>query len=189
MREREEEEGGGGCTKEQLLDILNEATKNASMLTGLGPGGINLARSVSSVGERHSADFASPALPQRAETFGGFDQQQQPLTMTAKTINLDENHELSVVASSGPPSTTNLNNPQTTQQSQQQQQQHEQSLLQMDPERQEAAVNLMHFLHSMSCMVSEHFTSLERCVDSSSFLQNMRRVCQSTHFLSQIISA
>lgn len=170
MREREEEEGGGGCTKEQLLDMLNEATKSASMLTGLGPGGINLARSVSSVGERHSADFASPALPQRAETFGGFDQQNQPLTMTAKTINLDENHELSVVASSGPPSTTNLNNAQATPQQQmqeQQQQQHEQSLLHMDPERQEVAVNLMHCLHSMSCMVSEHFTSLERCVDFS----------------------
>ena len=84
VRERDEEEGGGGCTKEQLLEVLNEATKNASMLTGLGPGGVNLARSVSSVGERHSADFASPALPQRAETFGGFDQQQQPMTMTAK---------------------------------------------------------------------------------------------------------
>ena len=169
VREREEEEGGGGCTKEQLLDILNEATKNASMLTGLGPGGINLARSVSSVGERHSADFASPALPQRAETFGGFDQ--QPLTMTAKTINLDENHELSVVASSGPPSTTNLNIAQATQQQQmqqqQQQQQHDDSLLQMDPERQEAAMSLMNCLHSMSCVVSEHFTSLERCVDFS----------------------
>ena len=159
VRERDEEEGGGGGTKEQLLEVLNEATRNASLLTGLGPGGVNLARSVSSVGERHSADFASPALPQRAETFGGFDQQQQPLTMTAKTINLDENHELSVVASSGPPSTTNLNHAQSTQQ---QQQQHEHSLSQMDPERQEASLGLMHCLHSMSCMVSEHFTSLER---------------------------
>ena len=44
VRERDEEEGGGGCTKEQLLEVLNEATKNASMLTGLGPGGVNLAR-------------------------------------------------------------------------------------------------------------------------------------------------
>ena len=185
VREREEEDGGGGgpgCTKEQLLDVLGEATRSASALTGLGPGGAtNLARSVSSVGERHSADFASPLLPQRAETFGGFDQQLQPLTTAAKTINLDENHELSMVTASGPPSSTNLNV--------QQQHQGQQSLLQMDPERQEAAVNLMHCLNSVSCMVSEHFTSLERCVVKFSLVFNLsRRVflthkCSNLHFI------
>lgn len=35
--------------------------------------GTNLSRSASSVGEHHSVTYISPALPKRAETFGGFD--------------------------------------------------------------------------------------------------------------------
>jgi hypothetical protein len=35
--------------------------------------GTNLSRSVSSVGEHQSEAYISPTLPNRAETFGGFD--------------------------------------------------------------------------------------------------------------------
>ena len=35
-------------------------------------------------------------------------------------------------------------------------------LLQLDPEEQHAAVRMTHYLNALMCMVSEHFTSLER---------------------------
>jgi A-kinase anchor protein 13 len=51
---------------------FQEASRLASSLYSSGS---NLSRSVSSVGERHSAAYTSPILPKRAETFGGFDVQ------------------------------------------------------------------------------------------------------------------
>ncbi len=84
VRERGEEAGGGGCTKEELLALLKEATRLAEC--AYAPSAYNLlARSVSSVGERQSADYAMPNLPQRADTFGGFDQ-----GLATKQINVDE---------------------------------------------------------------------------------------------------
>ena len=35
-------------------------------------------------------------------------------------------------------------------------------LLNLDPEQQAAAVHMTHYLNNLMCMVSEHFTSLER---------------------------
>jgi hypothetical protein len=34
--------------------------------------------------------------------------------------------------------------------------------LNLDPDQQQAAVQMTHYLNSLMCMVSEHFTSLER---------------------------
>lgn len=34
--------------------------------------------------------------------------------------------------------------------------------LHLDPDQQQAAVQMTHYLNSLTCMVSEHFTSLER---------------------------
>ena len=43
-------------------------------------------------------------------------------------------------------------------------------LLHLDPEQQQAAVQMTHYLNSLMCMVSEHFTSLERYILSTVFL-------------------
>lgn len=48
------------------------------MASSLYASGTNLSRSVSSVGERQSEAYVSPTLPKRAETFGGFDNNQVP---------------------------------------------------------------------------------------------------------------
>lgn len=63
------------CTKEQLLKALQDASRFAGSLYSSGS---NLHRSVSSAGERQSLAYSLPSLPKRAETFGGYDQTQQP---------------------------------------------------------------------------------------------------------------
>lgn len=54
---------------------MQEVSQLASSLYA---SGTNLSRSVSSVGERQSDAYVSPTLPKRAETFGGFDNNQIP---------------------------------------------------------------------------------------------------------------
>lgn len=49
--------------------------------------GTNLSRSVSSVGEHQSETYVSPILPKRAETFGGFDNNQGPLKLLGKKLS------------------------------------------------------------------------------------------------------
>jgi hypothetical protein len=139
-RERAEEDGGYGCTKEQLLPIVEEAARLASVV--FNPGA-SLSRSVSSVGERQTTEFGGTmSLPQRAETFGGFDQQ-----LIAKAINVDGSEQLDIPSIPSASAAASSCAP---------------PLLQMEPEQQEAAVNLVHCLNTIQCMVSEHFTSLER---------------------------
>ncbi|KAH1000684.1 hypothetical protein HUJ04_012983 [Dendroctonus ponderosae] len=49
--------------------------------------GTNLSRSVSSAGEHQSETYVSPILPKRAETFGGFDNNQAPLKLMGKKLH------------------------------------------------------------------------------------------------------
>ena len=63
--------------------LLQEASRLASSLYSSGN---SLSRSVSSVGERHSAAYTSPILPKRAETFGGFDIQQVSTSHSCTTL-------------------------------------------------------------------------------------------------------
>ena len=159
---------------------FQEASRLASSLYSSGS---SLSRSVSSVGERHSAAYTSPILPKRAETFGGFDIQQggpnpgAKKQMTAKEINIEDGREEEIVSGAkltqsesvgilietrsgwdeiegvGPSqelvvgSKSNLAIP---------------PFLNLDPDQQQAAVQMTHYLNSLMCMVSEHFTSLER---------------------------
>ena len=53
-----------------VIGGLQDALK---LVTGACGWGSGLARSVSSVGEHQSEAYVSPSLPKRAETFGGFD--------------------------------------------------------------------------------------------------------------------
>ncbi|XP_022086949.1 A-kinase anchor protein 13-like [Acanthaster planci] len=59
--------------KQILLAAIAEAHR---LTTAVYSAGVGLTRSASSAGERESGLFQAPALPKRAETFGGFDKQQ-----------------------------------------------------------------------------------------------------------------
>ncbi|KAG1651488.1 A-kinase anchor protein 13 [Nymphon striatum] len=91
-----------GETRNLLMASLNEASRIASSLYMTGS---NLSRSVSSVGEHQSETFTSPALPKRAETFGGFDspiKEQNPLnkskSLKKKLMMLKENEKVRVTS-------------------------------------------------------------------------------------------
>lgn len=58
-----------------LWQEVCKVVKEAMELSAWGSSGSGLGRSTSSAGERHSVAYESPALPRRAETFGGFDNQ------------------------------------------------------------------------------------------------------------------
>ena len=137
------------------------------------------------MGERHSAAYTSPILPKRAETFGGFDIQQggpnagAKKVMAAKEINIDDSREeisvphkvvISPANSVGADSRQGLDEPEGAEALVSSQLNLAAApknltippLLNLDPEQQQAAVQMTHYLNSLMCMVSEHFTSLER---------------------------
>lgn len=80
-----------------MLEFIFFISQEASILaSSLYSSGSSLSRSVSSVGERYSVTYTSPILPKRAETFGGFDIQQNPdcqKTMSAQEINIEDGRE------------------------------------------------------------------------------------------------
>eukprot|EP00094_Tigriopus_californicus_P002858 TCALIF_02756-PA protein Name:"Similar to AKAP13 A-kinase anchor protein 13 (Homo sapiens)" AED:0.12 eAED:0.12 QI:0/0.64/0.6/0.73/1/1/15/1980/1495 len=137
------------CTKEDLLNAVQEASRLASSLYSSGS---NLSRSVSSAGEKHSVTYASPTLPKRAETFGGFDQQQPTLPMgliQQPPESLPAQSQESLRSSKPDEANPWRGLPSVP------------PLLNLEAEQQEAAVQITHYLNSLMCMVSEHFTSLE----------------------------
>ncbi|XP_076268316.1 rho guanine nucleotide exchange factor 18 cysts isoform X3 [Rhynchophorus ferrugineus] len=69
-----------GLMWKEVLTAVQEVSQLASSLYATGT---NLSRSVSSAGEHHSETYVSPILPKRAETFGGFDNNQAPLKVVA----------------------------------------------------------------------------------------------------------
>lgn len=159
------------------------------MASSLYSSGSNLSRSVSSVGERHSAAYTSPILPKRAETFGGFDIQQggpnpgAKKQMTAKEINIDDGGKeeesveqkvrispadsVGILIEGRPPPCDEPEGVDGTNSSQLNLYGAPKNLpipplLNLDPDQQQAAVQMTHYLNTLMCMVSEHFTSLER---------------------------
>ncbi|XP_030746560.1 rho guanine nucleotide exchange factor 2-like isoform X2 [Sitophilus oryzae] len=67
----------------EVLTAVQEVNQLASSLYATGT---NLSRSVSSAGEHQSETYVSPILPKRAETFGGFDNNQVPLKAMGKKL-------------------------------------------------------------------------------------------------------
>ncbi|RUS91763.1 hypothetical protein EGW08_000471 [Elysia chlorotica] len=68
----------------ESVDIVQAAMEEASRLTTILQGsGTQLSRSVSSVGEHHSATFVATPIPKRAETFAGFDSSHDSPKMSA----------------------------------------------------------------------------------------------------------
>ncbi|CAH1126288.1 unnamed protein product [Ceutorhynchus assimilis] len=68
----------------EVLTAVQEVSQLASSLYATGT---NLSRSVSSAGEHQSETYVSPILPKRAETFGGFDNNQGPLKLMGKKLH------------------------------------------------------------------------------------------------------
>ena len=87
-------------SREIVMGKLQQAQRIAARMVSKelvcgGEGGESkVARSVSSVGEKHSQGYESPTLPRRAETSGGFDISQS--VETEKLAALDESGEASL---------------------------------------------------------------------------------------------
>ena len=146
--------------------------------------GNSLSRSASSVGERHSQTFSIPMLPKRAETFSGFDQSStnqdgsnsnQPIVKEIDLLggnNGEEQFELlsgNNHISNNTPSSRDATKVAFDEASMSVQSSSASTLLpppllSLDPHQQQAAFQMTHYLNTLMCMVSEHFTSLERYV-------------------------
>ena len=146
---RERDSNSACLTKEDLLNAVQEASRLASTLYSSGS---NLERSVSSAGEQKSEAYTSPGLPKRAETFGGFDQQQPQLQLPPGEPQPEAAGEEAEKKRSGSSADLWRGIPSVP------------PLLHLEPEQQQAAVHMTHYLNTLMCMVSEHFTSLERYV-------------------------
>ncbi|XP_056645208.1 rho guanine nucleotide exchange factor 18 isoform X6 [Diorhabda sublineata] len=73
----------GQMWKEVLMAVQEVSQLASSLYTT----GTNLSRSVSSAGEHQSETYVSPILPKRAETFGGFDNNQGPFKLLGKKLS------------------------------------------------------------------------------------------------------
>ena len=150
-------------SKERLLNAVQEACRLASSLYS---SGTSLSRSASSVGERQSQDYAVPALPKRADTFNAFDNPSKKVTVQEINLMSGETDEAEFVTGGSyppPPPPPPLPVPEPSSWSSPMPLQPENPLLlSLDPVQQKAAYQMTHYLNSLMCLVSEHFTSLER---------------------------
>ena len=81
----------------------------------------------------------SPTLPRRAETFSGFDKDLKPKVKEIDFCDGGE-REIAIESSTGP----------------------QPRLVTMDLEQQQQAAIQINLLNNLTCLVAEHFTSLER---------------------------
>jgi len=93
---------------------------------------------------------ASPLLPRRAETFSGFDKDQKP---KIKEIDFCDGGEREISIETTENSSA-LNNKSSGNQA-------GPRILSMEPEQQQTAIQMSHLLNNLTCMVAEHFTTLE----------------------------
>ncbi len=174
--------------------LANEVRTDGDGAAASAPNNLSssVGRSVSSAGDNRSLSIAPasaggeqvpPALPKRAETFGGFDQQQQSLALKPTDDPKEQQQQQSMPPplpprpdknrSSAPPITTSSSSaaaaaaaaisnsldarwdslsPTPA------------PMLARLPEEEQraAALTMTHYLNNITCMVTEHFTSLER---------------------------
>ena len=95
---------------------------------------------------------ASPLLPRRAETFSGFDKDQKP---KIKEIDFCDGGEREISIETTTENSSALNNKSSGNQA-------GPRILSMEPEQQQTAIQMSHLLNNLTCMVAEHFTTLER---------------------------
>ncbi|XP_072387659.1 uncharacterized protein cyst isoform X2 [Diabrotica undecimpunctata] len=171
----------------QMWKVVLTAVQAISQLaSSLYTTGTNLSRSVSSAGEHQSETYVSPILPKRAETFGGFDNNQGPFKLLGKKLSTSgtpagtpdfENLKpgdsrlferlpyRNCVITGGPLINGNILN--VNSESPQQSQQHlttapdGPALLSLGREQQLAAIQLSHYVYTLLCIISQLMTTNE----------------------------
>lgn len=135
-------------------DVFAAVKKVNQLAKSLYTSATNLSRSASSVGEHQSEAYISPTLPKRAETFGGFDNNQPPAARAAVQKKLHN--------SSSPSGSPNMShklpdsnelvsgkdidvNP----------------FLLTDQDHHLAATQLSHQVYTLSCIISQQMTTID----------------------------
>lgn len=142
-----------------VQDISQLATSIYTASTGL-----PVSRTVSSVGEKQSGQYASPTLPKRAETFAGFDEKRGKLgagrcesgsklntlqVLTPRLQELEEKRELKTTAQ--PASSVSESQPQL----------HVSTLPANSKEHNYAVLQVSHHLHTLLCIISQQMTCIQ----------------------------
>jgi len=171
-------EVGDSMSKEQLLVTVQEASRLASSIYS---SVTNLSRSVSSAGEKHSNVYSSPSLPRRAETFSGFDKELTNQKPKIKEIEFGDGGEREIIVSN-----QNSQIPQIQSESAQAVVSNSKPdiklsgpqplLMTLEPEQQQAATQLTHYMNTVMCLVAEHFTSLESIKNELSEIQEKANI-------------
>lgn len=127
--------------------------------------GLPVSRTVSSVGEKQSVQYASPTLPKRAETFAGFDEKRGKLgagrcesgsklnTLQVLTPRLQELEEKRELKTTQQPISVN--------ESQLQPQLHVSTLPANSKEHNYAVLQVSHHLHTLLCIISQQMTCIQ----------------------------
>ncbi|KAG5885128.1 hypothetical protein JTB14_037919 [Gonioctena quinquepunctata] len=172
-------------TGQMWKEVLRAVQEVSQLASSLYTTGTNLSRSVSSVGEHHSDTYISPILPKRAETFGGFDNNQGPLKLLGKKLStsgtpagtpdlenlkpgdarLFERLPYRNCVITGAP-LTNGNTVNVNIENQPLQQQitaapDGPALLSLGREQQYAAIQLSHYVYTLLCIISQLMTTNE----------------------------
>ncbi|XP_055839935.1 rho guanine nucleotide exchange factor 18 isoform X4 [Episyrphus balteatus] len=155
----------------RVLNTVQEIYLLASTLYTAATG-LSVSRSTSSVGEKQSDAYASPILPKRAETFGGFDEKRSKSAFSCRDVVLStlpmspipcrDNHHLkesslSISASNHSEYDSNLNSL-SVQQS---------AILRNNTENiclkdnNYAALQVSHYLQTLLCIVSQQMTTIQ----------------------------
>lgn len=129
--------------------------------------GLPVSRTVSSVGEKQSVQYASPTLPKRAETFAGFDEKRGKLgagrcesgsklntlqVLTPRLQELEEKRELKTTTQQ--PSGVNESQLQAPQL-------HVSTLPANSKEHNYAVLQVSHNLHTLLCIISQQMTCIQ----------------------------
>ncbi|XP_055919237.1 rho guanine nucleotide exchange factor 18 isoform X4 [Eupeodes corollae] len=167
----------------RVLNTVQEIYLLASTLYTAATG-LSVSRSTSSVGEKQSEAYASPILPKRAETFGGFDEKRSKSAFSCRDVILStlpmspipcrDNHHLkesslSISASNHSEYDSNLNTL-SVQQS---------AILRNNTENiclkdnNYAALQVSHYLQTLLCIVSQQMTTIQNLqMQLASFKEN-----------------
>ncbi|KAK9496508.1 hypothetical protein O3M35_013205 [Rhynocoris fuscipes] len=136
-------------------DVFAAVKKVNQLAKSLYTNATNLSRSASSVGEHQSEAYVSPTLPKRAETFGGFDNNQPPAATRAAVQK--KIHNSSIVSCSANVSHRLSDSNEST--SGNKIDGH--SLLLIDHDHQLAATQLTHQVYTLSCIISHQMTTID----------------------------
>ncbi|CAH0551320.1 unnamed protein product [Brassicogethes aeneus] len=158
-------------TGQMWKEVLTAVQEVSQLASSLYTTGTNLSRSVSSAGEHQSDTYVSPILPKRAETFGGFDNCNQPPKLTGKKLQGNELDNIkpgdsrlferlpyrNCVITAG----TQITNGNIISNTEQHIVTDVPALLTLGREQQYAAIQLSHYVYTLLCIISQLMTTNE----------------------------